>query len=78
MKAVFIGADSETADRAELSLRLRWPGNPPFVATQATTGLELNVNKRYKLGDSAFEPCWIANVHGTGYHFIGPVDSARE
>lgn len=32
---------------------------------------------RYKLGDSATEPNWIANVHGVGYRFIGPKPHAQ-
>ena len=27
---------------------------------------------RYKLGDDAKNPHWVANVHGIGYRFIGP------
>ncbi len=41
MKAVFIGSNSEIADMAWLSIRLRWPDAAPLVATTALAGLEL-------------------------------------
>ena len=41
MKAVFIGSDSEIADKASLSIRLRWPDATPLVAATALSGLEL-------------------------------------
>ena len=41
MKAVFIGSNSEIADMAWLSQRLRWPDATPLVATTASAGLEL-------------------------------------
>ena len=33
---------------------------------------------RYKLGDTAFEPRYIVNVHGTGYRFVGPIERVVE
>jgi len=39
MKAVFIGSNSEIADMAGLSLRIRWPDATPLVATTAAEGL---------------------------------------
>ena len=41
MKAVFIGSNSEIADEAWLSIRLRWPDATPLVATTALAGMEL-------------------------------------
>ena len=41
MKALFIGADIQTAEMAGLSLRLRWPDATPLVATTALAGMEL-------------------------------------
>ena len=41
MKAVFIGADAQTAEMAGLSLRLRWPDSTPLIANDADKGLEL-------------------------------------
>ncbi len=33
---------------------------------------------RRKLGDDSRQPCWIASVHGVGYHFVGPNPQSRE
>jgi two-component system KDP operon response regulator KdpE len=33
---------------------------------------------RRKLGDSARDPSWIANIHGIGYRFIGPDNSTSD
>ena len=33
---------------------------------------------RRKLGDDPHSPEWIANVHGIGYRFIGPLEQAAE
>lgn len=33
---------------------------------------------RHKLGDRAKAPNWIANVHGVGYRFIGPVPTTTK
>ena len=41
MKVIFIGADTQTAEIAGLSLRLRWPDAVPQVASTALAGLEL-------------------------------------
>ena len=41
MKVVFIGADSRTAERASLSVRLRWPDSIILQSTTAAQGLEL-------------------------------------
>ena len=41
MKAVFIGSNSEIADEAWLSIRLRWPDATPLVAITALAGMEL-------------------------------------
>ena len=39
MKVVLIGADDQTVEFVELSIRIRWPGVTPLVATTALDGL---------------------------------------
>ncbi len=41
MKVVFIGADPQVAEMVGLSIRLRWPGVTPLVATTTSEGLEI-------------------------------------
>ena len=41
MKVVFIGADPQVAEMVGLSIRLRWPGVTPLVATTTLEGLEI-------------------------------------
>ena len=41
MKVVFIDADPQVAEMVGLSIRLRWPGVTPVVATTTSEGLEI-------------------------------------
>ena len=74
MKVVFIGADSQVAEMVGLSIRLRWPGITPLVATTASAGLELVEQESpdvvllhppfldMSLADALHELRWFSNV----------------